>query len=891
LIGHTLGHFRIDSKLGEGGMGVVYRATDNTLRREVALKVLPESLAADPERRRRFLREARAAAAVTHANIATVYEIGESDGHVFIAMELVKGATLRARMAPGLDHTEALRIAREIARGLARAHEGGIVHRDLKPENVMITDTGDVKILDFGLAKVVDRGPPSPVEETASQITAEGRVLGTPPYMSPEQVEGRSEVDVRTDVFSFGAMLYEMVSGVLPFEGTTSIAVLYAVLHKEPEPLYVVCPDAPQWAVRVVTRCLRKPREERFPSGSELFAALETEREGLSTPSHAPSASAAPPAKVVTVFGMGTALGATIASDSVARVVTVPPATGRAAKLWIATAIALVAAGALATSAVWGRTTAGAPPASMSAPTIAAPQPTTLPDLPLPTSAVPEAITDYRAGLQVLRDDNFTKAVAHFERAAELDPTMAVAHLRFVVAGFNMSPRAKVRAAHEKASELRAQLSERDRVLLDAIEPVAGRGEPDQVELLARLEKARARYPFDEEFASLVARVSAEDPSRGVSSARRAVELDPLDACAWESLGRSLALQGEVLEGRAALERCATVSSESTDCYLWLAFLDGAAGRCADMERDTRRQADHDPGPGNFNLAVAAVALDRPAVVVREALARHQDQEAADARSTEEGLNDASFAMVSGQFDLALRRLEGILRGGSVKHADSSGAPWLQARRIQLLEEMGSDTEARTLARQLVDQTRGSSPDVGFTKRLSVWWVMRIAGEPLDPRRREWVAEQLRLSPRSPLTWALAWALPVTNKEEANEALRALAADEGLALPRGGESMAGLIVELDGAAGHVLLLAGKPKEALPHLERTTNDCFILASPLEHVHAPLDLGAAREQTLDVAGACEAYGKIVARWGHATPRSVTAEAAREAMTRLGCLVKRE
>jgi serine/threonine-protein kinase len=150
-----LAHFRILGRLGAGGMGVVYRAEDEKLRRKVAVKVLPESLASDPERRRRFFREARAAAAVTHANIATVYEIDEADGHVFIAMELVQGETLRARMeahATGLTHADALRIARDIARGLASAHESGIVHRDLKPENVMITPAGDAKILDFGLA-------------------------------------------------------------------------------------------------------------------------------------------------------------------------------------------------------------------------------------------------------------------------------------------------------------------------------------------------------------------------------------------------------------------------------------------------------------------------------------------------------------------------------------------------------------------------------------------------------------------------------------------------------------------------------------------------------------------------------------------------------------------
>ena len=156
MVGRHLRHFRIDARLGEGGMGVVYRATDERLRREVALKVMPSSLAADGDRRQRFLREAQSAAAVPHSNIAAVYDVGESDGWVFIAMELVPGETLRARMERGLGREVSLRLAVQVARGLARAHEQGVVHRDLKPENVMVTGTDEVKILDFGLAKLRD---------------------------------------------------------------------------------------------------------------------------------------------------------------------------------------------------------------------------------------------------------------------------------------------------------------------------------------------------------------------------------------------------------------------------------------------------------------------------------------------------------------------------------------------------------------------------------------------------------------------------------------------------------------------------------------------------------------------------------------------------------------
>jgi eukaryotic-like serine/threonine-protein kinase len=230
LIGHSLAHFRIVEKLGEGGMGVVYKATDEKLRRTVALKVLPASFADDVERRSRLLREARAAGAVTHPNIATVYEIDEADGHIFIAMEYVDGESLRDDLATGpLAVPEALRIALQIAHALGEAHDAGVVHRDLKPENVILGKNGQVKLVDFGLAKQGrdEATTRSALEQmkTATQVTGAGKLLGTPAYMSPEQARGK-EVDARTDVFAFGVMLFEMITGERPFQGESVTDVL-----------------------------------------------------------------------------------------------------------------------------------------------------------------------------------------------------------------------------------------------------------------------------------------------------------------------------------------------------------------------------------------------------------------------------------------------------------------------------------------------------------------------------------------------------------------------------------------------------------------------------------------------------------------------------------------
>jgi serine/threonine protein kinase len=270
LTGGQLGAFRIGEVIGRGGMGIVYSAVDERLGRKVALKVLPASLSADPERRARLLREARAASAVTHPNIATVFEVCEADGCVFIAMELVDGETLRQLVQrEALPFEEATRIVREIADALGKAHATGIVHRDLKPDNVMLSRDGHIKILDFGLAKPIgSRGPR--IESASIFSTAEGRILGTPSYMSPEQAKGR-RTDARSDLFSLGVVFYELLSGRRPFVGNSAMEILIAIDRDTPERLEGI----PKAVEQVVFRCLAKAPSERFTSAEELTDALD----------------------------------------------------------------------------------------------------------------------------------------------------------------------------------------------------------------------------------------------------------------------------------------------------------------------------------------------------------------------------------------------------------------------------------------------------------------------------------------------------------------------------------------------------------------------------------------------------------------------------------------
>jgi serine/threonine protein kinase/Tol biopolymer transport system component len=278
--GDTVAHYRIEAKLGEGGMGVVYKARDSRLKRFVALKVLPPEKVTDPERKQRFIQEARSASALNHPNIVTVYDIDQSDGIDFIAMEYVEGKTLDESIGrKGLKLSEALQYAIQIADAMARAHAAGIVHRDLKPRNVMVTGDGRAKVLDFGLAKLTETAQVGPKDSTLTEkpSTELGLIVGTAAYMSPEQAEGK-KVDARSDIFSFGALLYEMLTGRGAFRRDSQASTLAAILHLEPAPLPA---GIPQELERVVARCLRKDPARRFQHMDDVKVALEELKEEL----------------------------------------------------------------------------------------------------------------------------------------------------------------------------------------------------------------------------------------------------------------------------------------------------------------------------------------------------------------------------------------------------------------------------------------------------------------------------------------------------------------------------------------------------------------------------------------------------------------------------------
>src|SRR6266852_1715328 len=321
----TLSHYRIVSKIGAGGMGEVYLAQDTTLDRKVALKVLPAEVASNRDRMDRFIREAKSAAALSHPNIAQIFEIGEDNGMHFIAMEFVEGVTLREKIhRERTELRKLLRYLQHAAEGLAKAHAAGIVHRDLKPDNIMITREGHAKILDFGLAKLIEPQLTEAVEGQNSgdaataimqQHSTPGVIMGTVGYMSPEQAQGKTnEIDQRSDVFSFGCILFEAVTGRRAFEGKDAVESLNKIIREPVAPLSELNPSAPVDLQRVVRRCLAKDPDERYQTIKDVAIELKEVRREMKTPGI--DTTIPPPPNATTRFPSSDSAGATSASPA-----------------------------------------------------------------------------------------------------------------------------------------------------------------------------------------------------------------------------------------------------------------------------------------------------------------------------------------------------------------------------------------------------------------------------------------------------------------------------------------------------------------------------------------------------------------------------------------------
>jgi eukaryotic-like serine/threonine-protein kinase len=879
LIGETLGQFRILAKLGQGGMGVVYRATDEKLRRTVALKVLPPGFAADPARRDRFLREARAAAAVNHANIAAVYDVAEADGRVYIAMELVEGESLRARLDRGaLVVPEALKVARGICRGLAKAHERGLVHRDLKPDNVMVGEDLDVKILDFGLAKDVGLVHEGAIADAATlpQVTADGQVLGTPAYMSPEQAAGKA-VDARSDVFAFGVVLYEMVTGVLPFTASTTMEVLIAIARDSPQPASARKSEVTPELEAVIDRCLAKAADARYTSARDLLVALES-LGGVSQHSR----------------------GATTAA---------PPAPRARLRTW--TAVAAIGALGVATAWVGSRlrghgdavTTAATP--APSAHVDGGHVGVAMTDHPPPKTSVPEAAAAYAKGLQDFRDGADSRGVQELGHAVALDPGLAAAHLRIALRHETDDAVKSYQAAHQ----LRAQLDERDQMMLHAAEPLYAPGGQQRDECIARLVEAEKRFPDDAEIPAYLSMWQMLGPNRddALATIERALALDPGDAFVLAGLAELKADLGDEAGALAATQRCLAISPGATQCLEILALLHDGQGDCAAVLGDARRMIAIDPQGTRtrVGLATALTATGAPPEAVTEALKQAVETVPDPAQRAQQA---ATFrfevAVLAGDFVLGATTLADVARTAAASPTPGGSevpvSDWLH-----LLQETGDTRRAASVARDFLkrlpsyddmylrfnvqvqalqaevaagDITRQEAESRGRKALDEAVDLVHASGEPHRRfRRRVYSGYAMLLDDEQATRDLLGWfgePVPVMAP-----ALRLQ--DSGDVWWRWWRGF-----------GKALAVTGDVDAALPLLEEATRRCDVI-DPLESAEDTFDfihdlywLGFAREKKGDAAGACDAYRRVLGYWGRARPRSVTADGARAGMKGLGC-----
>jgi serine/threonine-protein kinase len=868
LIGARIRQFHVVARLGAGGMGTVYKALDEKLRRFVAVKVLGPRYLSDERNKALILREARNAAAVSHPNVAAIYQVDDAGDVAFIAMELVEGRTLRARIGEGpVAPGEALRIGLEIARGLDAAHRIGVVHRDLKPDNVMLTADGRVKLLDFGVAQALAHGDVvvahhdgagaealelSPTVPATGSRTHDARVVGTPAYMAPEQARGEP-VDARADVFSFGALFYEMLAGARPFahrdkppsewgDASSSDWKPQAALREKR-------PDVPRDLDAVIARCLDPRPDNRYANATELVRALSAVESG-----------------------------------------------GRRRRAW-GTAGALLPAAALVVGSAFALKVApsGALPASAGNEEAAvepqASAPLRFVDHPAPQSPSQEALAEYRAALQAFQDG--TNFFAPLQRALALDPALAPAHLRLAI--WTRSGRPDLAQEHlAQVVQNRQRLSERDAGLLAAVEAdlVHERADPEDVGRI--LDVLAAKYASDVEiqFLRCTRLRDTRATKEGVACLDAVVDLDPTFALALWSRAGARALMGDFAGARADVDRCLALSPEATVCYRMDHLVLDALGDCAGAEAATRQSLRIDPRGyrGYDELAGSLAAQRQPEAAVDEALARKWALVSEDRRALVRAFDEHLLASLSGDFDAALRhgrKVDDALSSATSKDAHASAAYHL----AMTAEEAGMVQESTRIARDFWARRAAWSDapwrdsEAGTTGAIvAIASILARAGalsqQDVDAVRTAYVARGWKAAQTTTpaMLWVDSFARPAETRQEAVRALEEAPA-EGL-------PSATYLGWNTALIGKVYVLAERFDEAVPWLRQATKSCIGLRTPIAYVRAWADLGRALEGTGDRAGACDAYAEVERRWGHAKPRSVTAGFARTRSAALAC-----
>jgi serine/threonine-protein kinase len=859
------GRYVIERLLGRGGMGTVYVARDVLLKRDVALKVLDRH-GAPRERgsQERLFREARVAASVEHHRIARVYDVGEHAGLPFVAMELVRGVTLRRWMADrDVPCDELLTLALQIAEGLAVLHGAGIVHRDLKPENVMLADGVGVKLLDFGLAAW--RGEDdaaSPDSEHARGRGQSAAVLrGTPGYMAPEQLRAGDTSDPRVDVFAFGTILDELVSRREPAVYAT---LEEALAHAGDPPRF----ESGSWSampvrLRLITaQSLARDAAARYADGAALLEAL---RELAPSPRALSLLPAAASHEI--------ALADTMAAKSAA------PSRRRTARMW--TVLGGLAAVAVLVAAA-GRP--ARPPQESAAPPAASATGAPITSRPPVPTERPEARTAYDAALRLLRGASVALASRELARALEIDPHLAAAHLRLATYGMIADPMG-VREHLAKAREHARGLGPEDAAALEIAEASVS-APADRAGMAERWTAVDARFPLDAETALQLAMAldDADQTEAAEAAFARAIALDPGSALALLVRGVTRADRGDDAGALADYDQCLRLAPAAMTCLRRRAAAHERLGDCVSFERDAQQMTNAAPDDPQGYLFLSRALAATGASVDSVSLARRRAAVLFGPPWTEslQATGDVLVNLWTGDLAVAERGARALLRDVE-DHVNEFDHEVATSTLLGILDETDRSEEAARIASHYVDLV----PAWSGHEPVARGHVLRALRRSKLPRARyealrdAWVADlrATRGGRAGNLAWIVYFAQPAVDRADALRALDVL--PRFTPLPTSIPS-AMRPTPLEEAIGRVYLLAGRAEEAVPYLSRAAGFCSRLEDPLAWRRAELELGRAKALLGDAPAACAAYRDV----GTSKVPSATERAAADAARSLGC-----
>jgi len=824
--------------IGNGASGDVYRAHDPKLGRDVAVKILRPDRSHDA---RRLLREVRAAAQLVHPHIVQVFDIGEAaDGAPFLVMELLSGRSLRLMMTEDVPLDDRLRWLQELADALGALHARGLVHRDVKPENVFITDDGVVKLVDFGLARAIPMVDRSAVTRTLrnqgpvivnTPMTEEGVVLGTPAYMAPEQMRGES-LDGRADQFAWGVIASELLTGKRPWVADNDGDLVAQMLGHAPS--LVFDSEASATLRAVVEQALDLERGKRFASMESLRKALHAIRASRTQMSEGD--------------GLRTAL--------------------RNVPFAVAAAVLLIVAG-LSRSTL-----------------VRAPREGSLANTTSRASVSnPAAEAAFREGVQASRDAALDEAWYAFERAVHLDPTFAEANMRVLLINLGGPQGPGQFREFQSAVSHRDSLSARDSKVLDAMEPWF-RVPADAAEVDRRLTEAAHSYARDAEIAAWLCwfRHLTGNHRGAIEACDLSLARDPDGAPALFYRARALWELGEITLARESFEKCTKVSPAAVTCWRDKAFLDASEGKCTLAEHAARSAIALSPSNAvaySTLSNVLGVGSGREEsvwdAIAQEVSVRRQNEPT---RADSPPYLRGRYYRWLGAFDAADREF-----AESERLADTSSQTWHVPRffdRIDVAQESGNREQAKQIALDLRNRISGWTHSEIDDFTIDVMrTLVRVGALPVEEwraRRRQWVAEN---HPGGAFdNWLRAYVFAVTSERDAREAIEALPADCNPS------RAVGMSAPTQEAIGRMYVLAGQADIAIPFLRRAAASCHSISFAVARMHASHELALALASKGDRAGACAADRAVVEQWGHARPRSVTADAAREHLRALGC-----